>query len=840
MNELLPVLVTRLNDARDRAYLSGVALANEIAHVPLVDPPIDATLHVIEVHVEEWGEPLRLYAEPLGPPTEIGFPLRLRPMSKEQEQILRVEVRAMFDREEAQADDGDAAVESFAPDTIAAPKPPEDYPSVMPPSFRGPLSTRHAADLARGSPVAGANPPPEPRAEPASAVGRSIAKGKFVLQKMLGEGAVGQVYQALHKDLRKLVAVKILHASYQRDLDFCKRFYAEALAASRLDHPNIARVIDYGQEDDGLLYLVMEFLDGENVQAVIDRDGPQPLARIVHIVSHVCAALAVAHERQLVHRDIKPENVVLIPGIDDDGNPTEVVKVCDFGIAHRTSANTEDTIFVPGAQVRVAGTPEYMSPEQGRGDTLDARSDIYSCGITMYELATGRVPFTSTNVLQLLGQHFTAKPTPPSQFATMDPRLEATILKAIEKDPADRHQSARELRAELRALTKAPVALVAAVSAHASESKVPAVKPYETDMLERLARDATSAIAALEALDSPARFSEQMGAVERAMPALAQQGHAKALALVSDWLVRVSEDRGPAAAWRNDIAKQMLRALMDPGILAPLADILLAAASGDGERRDAAHQVLVRGQVGGAHAVHAARLRTRVDLEGRGRFVGVLRGIGRPGWPTIAAALAHLQSDARFDPALAEDLLLSVPDDTRDEDAGAIVAKFVGPNAPALCRAAIIAVAKLWGPRARALLKGVFESNDDSVRIAAVQGLRLVQGIDESMVARTERLLTESTPASDALCVAAVLALADTTGAAKVAAIALMHRVFQQGKSVLSFLRSPVRMTDPVLVSCARSYLALDRSAARLMIRTRAERSAEPLAGQLLELLRAG
>jgi eukaryotic-like serine/threonine-protein kinase len=251
------------------------------------------------------------------------------------------------------------------------------------------------------------------------------------------------------------VAVKVLHESFQHDIDFCRRFYAEALAASRLDHPNITRVIDFGQEPDGLLYLAMEFLDGVELRAVVNKDGALPAQRIAEVMMQTCAGLSHAHARGIVHRDIKPENLVIVPGQDDDGQPIEIVKVCDFGIAqHRALPNaTADEAGV------IAGTPEYMSPEQCRGDDLDARSDVYACGVVLYELATGQVPFTADRPQSIFNKHQFTDPLAPSVVRPgIDPLLEGIILKALSKEAEDRPQSMRELRAELRELL-APVML---------------------------------------------------------------------------------------------------------------------------------------------------------------------------------------------------------------------------------------------------------------------------------------------------------------------------------------------------------------------------------------------
>src|SRR5262249_23918537 len=212
-----------------------------------------------------------------------------------------------------------------------------------------------------------------------------------------------KVYKARHRELRKEIAVKVLHAFYQRDLDFCARFYGEALAASKLDHPNVLRIVDFGQEPDGMLYIAMEYLEGKNLQQILDAEGPLPVDRLVHLMMQVCAALTAAHEKGIVHRDIKPENIVIVSAVDDDGNPMDLVKVCDFGIAHLQ--NPDESVLPAAAQRVIAGTPEYMSPEQCRGEDLDERSDIYSCGVTMYEMATRRVPFSGTTPMAVITMH---------------------------------------------------------------------------------------------------------------------------------------------------------------------------------------------------------------------------------------------------------------------------------------------------------------------------------------------------------------------------------------------------------------------------------------------------
>src|ERR1700691_4466256 len=209
-------------------------------------------------------------------------------------------------------------------------------------------------------------------------VGRTIA-GKFLVEGLIGSGAMGAVYRARQIALDKTIAIKVLHGEHADDPAFAARFQREAKAASRLNHPNSMQVIDFGAEPDGLLYIAMEYLDGRSLHRVLHEDGALPASRIADIVMQTLAALAVAHDMGVVHRDLKPENVVILRGTDDDGRSKDLVKVCDFGIAKITDSRAyrgkderESNAPVTTAGFLV-GTPEYMSPEQSRGEKLDAR-----------------------------------------------------------------------------------------------------------------------------------------------------------------------------------------------------------------------------------------------------------------------------------------------------------------------------------------------------------------------------------------------------------------------------------------------------------------------------------
>ncbi|MEZ4287124.1 MAG: protein kinase [Polyangiales bacterium] len=275
-------------------------------------------------------------------------------------------------------------------------------------------------------------------------VGR-IVGGTYVLQEVVGVGGMGRVYRAEQSTLGRTVAVKVIHPHLLSDDQTVARFYQEARAASRLNHPNSVSVIDFGRTDDGILYLAMEYLSGRDLALIMVDDGPLPLKRVCQILIDTLDALAEAHALGIVHRDLKPENILLRPLRSGD----DLVKVVDFGLA-TIVGGTETSITRPGL---VCGTPDYMSPEQGRGDPVDGRGDLYALGIMLFELVTGRLPFIDDTPTKVVLRHMNERVPNPQQVAperNIPDSVVDVIFKALSKDADDRYQTASEMQEALR------------------------------------------------------------------------------------------------------------------------------------------------------------------------------------------------------------------------------------------------------------------------------------------------------------------------------------------------------------------------------------------------------
>jgi serine/threonine-protein kinase len=731
-----PVLVADLADGAARDFLEGIALAGGKLFVPLNAPPENGAVHVLEIHVPGM-EPLIVLAEPAGAPTPVGYPLRLRPY-----------------------------------DPNAVPRPRDSVPNSAP-EVRAPLAqaafleaephgrglTKHTLSSHHTQELSDEHVPHTPE----SLVGRTLAGGKLRIDSVIGAGGVGSVYRAFHRELRIPLAVKVLHEHFQSDIDFCRRFHAEALAASRLDHKNLMRVLDFGQEPDGLLYLAMEHLDGKCLGETLEAGKPQPFARTLDIMVQVCAGLAHAHARGIVHRDIKPDNIVVIASRDDDDAPIELIKVCDFGIAVQQSDRPSSVIV---------GTPDYMSPEQCAGaEQLDGRSDVYTCGVVLYELATGQLPFTAPTPMGLLNRHMHRPPPSPRTVCfEVSPELEAVILKALAKHPADRQQSMRELRNELRSLDPTSTAATpraALVKLPKSIDTAPNSVDTTPDWLEHrggyvmAARDLPAASIPAEALASElaaraAPWLARLAAVNRvdvfaelvaqlglAIPVLVERKNVRTLLAVRSTIDVLAFDDRMQPPWRVHAARSLQHAFEDPAFLAMLAE---RALSGDAAPREVM-ELLLRAGTASPYALYSMRLRLTSHAGVNKRFVEAVRRFGIDALPMIRAGLTKLENRCELAVAasLATDLFSASPR-VRDDVAGGLGARYVQAGSTAsLTRAAADALTAFWGERAAPILLGLLNAEDELVLVSALDGLRLLRAIDEHVAVKVTAIARTNT-----------------------------------------------------------------------------------------------
>ena len=265
--------------------------------------------------------------------------------------------------------------------------------------------------------------------------------GQYRLRRKLGQGGMGEVYLAEHRLLKRPCALKRIHTRYLNNPEQLRRFEREVQATAQLRHPNTVEIYDYGVADDGTFYYVMEYLNGLSLEDLVARHGPQPADRVVHIMRQVCGALREAHRHGMVHRDIKPSNILIFP----DGAPHDQVKVVDFGLVHSLAdeLNPDTKITREGL---IVGTPEYMSPEQASGGSLDGRSDLFSLGSVAYYLLTGKEAFHRDNPMKTLLAVVNESPLPIVNYNPLAPDdVIAIVKKCLGKLPHERFVSAADL-----------------------------------------------------------------------------------------------------------------------------------------------------------------------------------------------------------------------------------------------------------------------------------------------------------------------------------------------------------------------------------------------------------
>ncbi len=310
-------------------------------------------------------------------------------------------------------------------------------------------------------------------------IGQTV--GNYLVTQKLGEGGMGSVYLAEHPTIGKKVALKVLHSEFSSNAEVAKRFFNEAKAVNDIGHPNIVDIVDFGILQgmlgrEQLVYFIMEYLHGTSVTALIRNESPLPPERALSLALQIADALAASHKCGIVHRDLKPDNIILV----QRAREKDFVKLLDFGIAKLTGDNAGGNRTRTGI---VMGTPAYMSPEQCDGKGLvDHRTDIYALGILLYEMLTGRVPFIGEGYGEVLVQHLTQKPLPPSQYRMLPPHVEIVVLKALEKRQDLRYPTMEEF---MRAMAD-PVGYVEAnggLQGFLGRQLMPSTAPIELPMM---------------------------------------------------------------------------------------------------------------------------------------------------------------------------------------------------------------------------------------------------------------------------------------------------------------------------------------------------------------------
>jgi predicted Ser/Thr protein kinase len=350
-------------------------------------------------------------------------------------------------------------------------------------------------------------------------VGSIIAERYHVLRK-LGEGGMGQVYLAEHVKMGRKSAVKVMNPGMVNDADAISRFNREAANASRINHPNVAGIYDFGETADGLIFLAMEFIEGEPLTALVESSGALPPMRAAEIARQAAEALTVAHEMGIVHRDLKPDNIMIAKNRDG----SDCVKVVDFGIA-KAADNQAQKVTRTGL---VVGTPEYMSPEQLAGDKLDGRSDVYSLALVSFNMLSGQLPFPSETAQESMIMRLTDKPKSLREMkgdTPWPPEVQAVMDRALERDAKLRYQTASEFGRALYAAvaTMAPESADAGTHVMDLGGTVPPTRvgaAAEPPMKRKRRGPILTGVGLVAVLAAGAAYVTQNGNAERVAPAV--------------------------------------------------------------------------------------------------------------------------------------------------------------------------------------------------------------------------------------------------------------------------------------------------------------------------------
>src|ERR1017187_10189301 len=327
----------------------------------------------------------------------------------------------------------------------------------------------------------------------------SIVAERYHILKKLGEGGMGTVYLAEHVKMARKAALKVMNPGMNSDPDAIARFNREAANASRLNHANVCAIYDFGETPEGLIYLAMEFIEGESLTSIIEKNGFLPAPRAAAIIHQAADALAVAHDYGIVHRDLKPDNIMIAK--DRDGS--DVVKVVDFGIAKASSSDAQK-VTKTGL---VVGTPEYMSPEQLAGDKLDGRSDIYSLGLVAFNCLTGLLPFPSNSAQEAMIMRLTDLPKTLAEMRPdidWPPELQAVMDKVLARDVNERYQKSAEFGRDIAKAVENMPAAVAATAGTMVMGASPAAEVPKTRMAPK-----SGATAKIEAAVAPAAAAKK-------------------------------------------------------------------------------------------------------------------------------------------------------------------------------------------------------------------------------------------------------------------------------------------------------------------------------------------